>query len=179
MYEDKKEENYIIIVDTDKYSGNFEREMFGYVTGVICENVYDRGCAKQARENDYKDCKEYFDWWAVNVSEYVFDDEYGEMPVGIVPTPGYYNDGNGKHYKENENKKVKSKKKWPAYQSVGIAVSVELPQNVLDTFKKRVYDFCSNRKKNFTNELDQIGVIGFRILKEEQRHSYDVKSIDI
>lgn len=177
MYEDRNEENYIIIVDTDKYSGNFERGMFGYVTGVIRANVHDRGCAKRSLADDYEDHKEYFDWWAENVSEYVFDDEYGEMPVGIIPTPGYYNDGYGKHYKEDKNKKVK--RKWPAYQSVGIAVSGELPRNVLDTFKQRVYDFCSNHKKPFSNESDEIKVIGFRMLKEEQRHSYDVRSVDI
>ena len=178
MFEYKKEENYIIIVDTDKYSGNFETEMFGYVTGIVSESIYDRGYAEKSIKDDYEDYKEYFDWWNNNVSEYLFDDEYGEQPVGIIPTTGYYNDRFGKIFKEDKNKKV-IKRKYPSYQSVGIAVRSELPQNVLDTFKKRVYDFCSNHKDYITNESDVIEVIGYRMIKEEQRYSHDVKSVVI
>lgn len=59
---------YLFVVDTDSYSGNFEREMTEYVVDALQSMI---------EEDDI-------------IPE--------EVVSCIYPTPGFYNDGNGEHF---------------------------------------------------------------------------------
>lgn len=84
---------YKFIIDTDQYSGNFEREMTAYLTGCVGEcGVGD----------------EYVDLFKKeNVNNITFDnvmfiqDRGCARPCSIEITPGWFNDGIGNVYREN------------------------------------------------------------------------------
>ena len=83
--------NYLFIIDTNQYAGNFEREMTAYLTGHVgeCEVGYDM--AKSFR----KEVKEK------NLFKGVASvpDEYGCFrPATIWPNPRYASDGMGGEY---------------------------------------------------------------------------------
>lgn len=86
-------ESYSIIIDTNKYAGNFERQLCAYATGVIGD------CGVGSEEaNEYKKSG------MPNLEDFVdqVPDEHGCFrPVQICPTPGYFNNGMGYHYKSN------------------------------------------------------------------------------
>lgn len=72
------------IIDTDSYSGNFEREICAYITGHLREC----GIGSKMVEDDIKSKFEKY-------IEYVLDDRETNTPVDIYPTPGYGNNGLG------------------------------------------------------------------------------------
>jgi hypothetical protein len=146
---------HILVIDTDSYSGNFEREMTGFVTGVEREELYDRGSAGKTREL-HPELAAYFDKWSeVIIGDYVFDDEYGDQVCGIMPTPGWSNNGRGHHTKLEPSEK----RYCPAYQSVGIALSVsELDEDVLETVRMLVDEFATEQN---------ILILGYRMVTIE------------
>lgn len=85
-----------VIVDTNKYSGNFEREMCAFATAQLGE------CEVGVEEIDEN--HPYASWW----EEHVVQVEDGcWRPVAISPTPGFINDGMGGHYKDTpENREL-------------------------------------------------------------------------
>jgi hypothetical protein len=87
---------YMVIIDTDKYAGNFERAMCAFITGVIGEcGVGDKEQDIALEELDPK-VKE---WFKDNMS--LIDDEHGcARPVTIEVTPGWFNDGHGTNWKD-------------------------------------------------------------------------------
>lgn len=99
-----------IIVDTDKYSGNFEREMCAFATAQIGE------CEVGAEEID--ETHPYASWWETHIQQ-VEDGCW--RPVAISPTPGFINDGMGGHYRDTpENRKLANEaavQKMIAYQA--------------------------------------------------------------
>lgn len=84
---------YGFIIDTNEYSGNFERELCAFVTGHIGE------CGVGDEE-----AEEFLDGGNTKLP-YVMDvaDEHGcSRPCEIYPTEGIWNNGMGFHYKESE-----------------------------------------------------------------------------
>tara|TARA_R110000851_G_scaffold333220_1_gene511596 strand:+ start:1221 stop:1697 length:477 start_codon:yes stop_codon:yes gene_type:complete len=145
---------HILVIDTDSYSGNFEREMTGFVTGVDGD-LYDRGGATETREL-HPELTAYFDKWSeVIIGDYVFNDEYGHQICGIMPTPGWSNNGSGQHTKLEPDEK----RYYPAYQSVGIALNVsKLDEDVLETVRMLVDEFATEHK---------ILILGYRMVTIE------------
>jgi len=90
-------EGYMVIIDTDKYSGNFEREMCAFITGEIgdCE-VGDKERSIALEELD----PVVRGWFQRNIVQIA--DEHGcERPVTLETTPGWFNDGYGTDWKDN------------------------------------------------------------------------------
>jgi hypothetical protein len=140
--------NYILAIDTDSYSGNFEREMSGWIMGHDYYNeFYDRGKSKESRDR-HPELTEYTLWKDLCTS-FEFDSEYGEQACGIVETPGYSNNGTGKHTKIA----LGEKRVWPAYQSVGIAVSepAKLTGEFFDTIKMMATEFATENNIKIHN----------------------------
>jgi hypothetical protein len=82
----------MLIVDTTRYSGNFESELFAYATGQ--QGEYGR--ANDLATSSAGDVR-YLLWWSANVVQQ--PDEYGNLfPVVIHPTPGWFNNGMGENY---------------------------------------------------------------------------------
>jgi hypothetical protein len=85
---------YILVIDTDQYSGNFEREMAGYTTG-ICD--YDRAHGKDEAD-DAKTANPDVTASLALKSKAVQHEEYGMVTNTIRATPRRANNGMGYHY---------------------------------------------------------------------------------
>jgi hypothetical protein len=102
---------YALIIDTDQYSGNFEREMASYCTGL----EFPRG------EEYIMDDIQHADWWEEHV--YLYSADSDDYPEGcsIWQTPGFYNNGMGWHYVDTpENRelaKVKCRESMVEYHA--------------------------------------------------------------
>lgn len=144
-----KEKNYGFIIDTNVYSGNFEREMCAYITG-IADNRGD----------------EYVDQ---NKDPIDFEDLIGSGPdtdgelclVTIYPTPGYWNDGNGNEYKDGEGPMPKNRK-YPSYQSVLIYLSEHPDEEIISYMKEKAYEFAKIYDPCY-GEKENIQILGFRL----------------
>lgn len=104
------------VIDTNKYSGNFEREMCAYLTG----HTGDCGVGD-------KEKAEYFELFPVAVAgvAQIQEEEYEidfERPCGIYPTENLWNNGMGFHYKEGEEELAlqKWKESMVAYKEKSI-----------------------------------------------------------
>lgn len=81
-----------IVIDTDQYAGNFERQMCAYLTGQSGDCGAGREIALVAQDEI-----EHVDWWKRHIVQ--VPNEHGtKRPVAIHPTPGYFNNGMGGHY---------------------------------------------------------------------------------
>ena len=89
---------FIFVIDTNQYSGNFEREMCAFVTGKVgdCDVGHD--------------FVEDFKRDVVNVSfdniMHISDDNDCSRPCSIFPTEGVFNNGYGFHYAAGEEEKA-------------------------------------------------------------------------
>lgn len=83
---------YTFIIDTNIYAGNFERQMCAFMTGMTGECGVGEHVAEQVRST-----LEHGGWYSTHVVN-VDDGEGCERPCQIEPTPGYFNNGMGKHY---------------------------------------------------------------------------------
>ncbi|MDW9481301.1 hypothetical protein GOB57_21890 [Sinorhizobium meliloti] len=84
-----------IIIDTESYAGNFERELCAYATGQVSAGSYARGIV-EAFATDIR----HLEWWSAHIV-HERDDDYGEVLVSLVPTPGWFNDGGGGHHRDS------------------------------------------------------------------------------
>jgi hypothetical protein len=102
---------YALVIDTDQYSGNFEREMTSYCTNMS----FPRG------EEYITDEVEYAAWWEANAAEWTEDPDDNPESCGIWPTPGVLNNGMGWHYEDTpENRElavIKSRESTIAYNA--------------------------------------------------------------
>lgn len=85
---------YILVIDTDRYSGNFERQLAGYATGV-CDEERHHGL-EQAREAEAEHPDMIRGLQAKSIA--VKHHEYGMVTNTIRATPGRLNNGSGFHY---------------------------------------------------------------------------------
>jgi hypothetical protein len=161
---------YIFVVDTEQYAGNFERAMCAYITGQVGQCTVGEECATTFEEE-------------VDLDENLFDlmveqvpDEHGcHRPCSIYPTPGWFNNGLGQHYregvpgveekaKEDHRKQCEEKiangenvpfwekllnkplEKCPAYFSVAIFFNRQPPDLLIELMKNRAQHFALKLK---------------------------------
>ena len=113
-----------LVVDTDQYSGNFEREFCAYMTGRLAENAWQKMYKAFARRfrQDFGLAEDtcilpFEDLFEQAVVEH---DGFGySSHCEIYPTPGRSNDGDGRHYTITEAEPFKH----PAYESVRLFLS--------------------------------------------------------
>lgn len=177
----EKVNKYLFVIDTERYAGNFEREMTAYCTGQVGEcgvgeaeaKKFAKGCKNTTLAKLFSD-----------LILHVPDDHGCCRPTSVWPTPGWWNDGLGNEYPDSEwgkqytidkyreeAKKHQTKTdkdlpgKWPAYHSVAIFFSGLPPDNLRYVIRERARDYCENLK-NFKGGAAPIKLIGFRLLKE-------------
>ena len=142
-----------LVIDTDTYAGNIEREMLAACTGIACE--FSTGEADTlAAAYDGPDLGDL-------VSSIVWDpgdDGIARTPVAIYPTPGWTNTGGGEHVRVSESQPFE----WPAYMSVRIPLSREPSINVLDGIKRRALAFAASAGEF----RDPFRITGFRLIRE-------------
>jgi len=145
------DEKYIFVIDTRNYSGNFERAMTAYCTGRYGEcGVDDDQSLIFTKEVGSPD--EYFS------EVYDTPDEHGcYRPTVIYSTPGWYNDGHGGMFKDNQQE-VDNIARFPAYLSVAIFFSDQPTAEQMTMIIERSKKYAKSNNINIT---------GFRVLKEE------------
>lgn len=150
---------YSFVIDTNAYTGNFEREMAAYMTGEIGDCEVGDTFAEMFRDDQID----------VNFGEVILQvaDEHGcYRPCAIEVTPGYVNNGTGKQVREDSEEAKTFKHKWPAYQSVAIFFG-EDPTKYADLLKQRADEFVeiyNTRGGRCGPPKEKISIIGFRIL---------------
>lgn len=145
-------EKIIFVVHTDSYSGNFERQLCAYVTGIVGDCDVGSGLADEFLEELGEDNFDIFE----ALIEQTADENGVCRPCSIYPTPGRLNNGNGKHHDAAEGETG-----WPAYESVAIYLS-ELPsQEIIDMMKARTLEYAKNHHKP-----DVLTIKGFELVRE-------------
>lgn len=94
---DGQPNHYLFVIDTNRYAGNFEREMCAYITGQIGE------C--EVGEEQAKLAKQEIPEVVAKLEELIesVPDEHGcHRPCSIFPTPGWFNHGMGGHFQEGQ-----------------------------------------------------------------------------
>lgn len=149
-----KPKSKMIVIHTEQYAGNFEREMCAYITGQI-------GQCGIGKQYSLQNMTPYFQWWSNNIVQEA-DDNGCYRPVTIYPTPNWFNNGNGGHYKENSPESKNAQK--DNYQFL---LSYHKPQ--LDMIQRRLdnQDFdnvtpygwtkkaCEENLKRINNEIKE------------------------
>ncbi len=134
------------VIDTDKYAGNFEREMCAYLTGRTGEC----GVGKPDEDKDYS----IFGYDVIDVA----DDNGCERPVTIYPTPGFYNNGMGFEYKTGQEEVAIEayKKSMVDYYQPLIKIAEDHKKNALAG--KQVHNWtieaCDRSIKDYQSIID-------------------------
>src|ERR1700723_2670348 len=100
----KPKTSYIFVIDTEQYSGKFERELCAWITGQVGECGVGITLAEYVPRHVY----ELFEEALVHRP----DDHGCARPCEVWETPGWYNDGKGNHFR--------GEGKYTAYLSVAI-----------------------------------------------------------
>ena len=115
----------ILIIDTEQYAGNFERQMCAYITGQVGECGVGQGIPEE-----YAKYIKYLNWWENHVV--LEKDEHGcSRPASIWPTLGWFNNGMGGHFKDTQKNESKAIEK--AIQSMR-----EYNKGQLEMVQKRI-----------------------------------------
>ena len=130
---------YHLIVDTENYSGSFERELVAYATGCFGECGVGDCLAEESRDE-----MTHHAWWEKHMVMQE-DDEYGAdmmRPASIHPTPGWVNNGRGWCVPAHSPEAQDFERTYPAYLSVKMVVDELPPKDVWEEFQERVIEFC-------------------------------------
>lgn len=169
---------FLFCVDTEQYSGNFERQMCAYMTGRVGD------CGVGSDDAEAAECElttEESVWIQEHIAPQKDEDHAILRPVTIVATPGWFNTGLGGFHRENtppdevlrewlarwnkENRtdtfwlslRARGPGRYPCYLSVGIYFDEVPPPDILHTLR--------NRARAYAVE-NNLTIAGFRILKQ-------------
>lgn len=93
---------YYFVIDTDKYAGNFEREMTAFITGCVGDCGVGANLTKKITEDGI--APDFFD--TLIGSE---PDEHGcSRPCRIWDTPGWFNEGLGGIFQDGQEEDAKA-----------------------------------------------------------------------
>lgn len=118
---------FLFIIDTDSYSGNFERELCGAMTGVDDGTHGGREATRllERLQNGPEDQRALQDRISGKVTFWPDDKRYDRCAT-IWPTPGRVNNGRGEHFDEDQGSEgFYLNRPWPAYESVAIYFNAE------------------------------------------------------
>lgn len=158
----KTEEEWWVVIDTDAYSGNFEREMASYITGY--PQIRGNGLEKDIHSFYGFNPKVYgADWddhpqnpWA-GLFQYS-DGEYGPEIAHICPTPGYGNDGHGNHRELTGTPRDK-KFSYPAYFSVKMLCYERPSEEQLKLLREWAEKFVALKLRNGPSKILSVRLI--------------------
>lgn len=126
--------SYAVVIDTNKYSGNFERELTGYVTGVYGEcEVGSKEAKIFDEEVEDKELAEELG----SIVESRPDDRGCYRPCAITTTPFRRNNGVGVHYSVDSD----DAPGYHAYESVEIYFQEEPTKEMLQLIMDRANAF--------------------------------------
>lgn len=145
------------LVDTNSYSGNFERQLVAWMTAKAGDDDHGSEIVEEVYRTFPPDILVWFDEYTLVAS----DDRGYERYADIAPTPGWYNDGKGGHFKEGEGPGGE----YPAYQSVEVAFDAIPPANVIEFMIERAKVFAATPKGNMARYITPFEILGFRLIE--------------
>lgn len=166
------DQQWLLVVDTDAYAGNFECYMAAYVTGQVGGCGVGEEVVAALPEAD----RAALAWVAEVIGQE--EDEHGvHRPVRIEPTPGFFNDGRGQHFRDGTEPPngLFLDKPWPAYQSVAILFTVLPTPEQIEQLQERARTFCARYTRAQSAALGladvlapvaPVQILGLRLLEE-------------
>lgn len=158
MHEPKLGSSWIFVVDTNRYSGNFEREMCAYMTGQVGECGVGEEAAEKFREDmgGLPPDDETYAWLEQRA------DDHGTLrPASIWTTPGWYGSRDGT-YAEGD---PMLEGRHPAYLSVAIFMSRKPTDEEITFLKDRAQKFVAEDHSRFGLK-EEMAISGFRLIEE-------------
>ena len=153
-------DSYVVIVDTEQYAGNFERDMVAFITGQVGECEVGQEQATTARTELAASTLAWFD----NNTMQLPDDHGCHRPANLAPTPGWYNDGNGNHKKMKGDSTKKPKHN--AYLSVEMQFYRPLSFEIQQVIADRAVRFCADHCM-FGGDPDPLTLVRIRVQTRE------------
>jgi hypothetical protein len=152
-----------LVIDTDEYSGNFERQMFAFIFGR--DDTSDGGTRDLSYYRDVAIEAGVVDMDGL-LEERINDpgdDGYHFAYVTICTTPGFFN-VDGVHYEENSFncERFPPDGRHPAFQSVGVFLQREPTDDELRLIKARAKLFTDFPRRHAWDARPKI--LGFRLL---------------
>lgn len=129
---------FILVIDTDSYSGNFERQLAGYATGI---HDVERGHGGDEAEDAAKADPEMVGRLLAK-STTVQHAEYGRVTNTIRATPGRVNNGMGVHHDADDPSYTGTR--WPAYESLAIFFGRPLDEEEMAFVRRRAHEYASS-----------------------------------
>lgn len=130
---------YTLVVDTDAYAGNFERQLTAYCTGMADPSGVGEPEALAFRAAMPQ---EVFDHFGTIMSTRSDENDHHHY-ARILPTSGRLND-KGRHFDASELAPELRKAFPMAYESVGIFFDEIPPRELLDILLVRAEEFGAN-----------------------------------
>lgn len=122
-----------VVIDTEQYAGNFEREMCAYLTAQWGQCGVG-GATATAVANEIR----HANWWKDNILK-PSDEKGCKRPVSIYPTPGWFSNGMGGHYRDD-----------PAFYDEARHAAVQ----AMKDYNARQNDMCRHRLASGDFEAD-------------------------
>ena len=139
-------EQLFLIIKTNKYTGNFERELMAYVFGYDNDGYANKelDIFEQEMGEDVKD--KFYDC----LDLYAFgnhDSEYSCYEIGSHPSNKTYN-----------------------CDSIFVALNKEFPEDLCDVVVTRLNKFCDHYKNEYDDKLEILNLDYFsnKLVKEEE-----------
>lgn len=168
MSADTDKAPFLFVIDTDTYSGNFERPLCGYITGRYGDCEVGKSEAELFMEESCDSVDLDVVVEPYNNVGYMADEHGTQRPVTIFPTPGRWNDGSGGHFDIVPGEDHGTM--WPAYESVAICFETKPTDDQIKSMKARSQDFCkmyASQQMQRYNQKVNITIKGFRLLQQE------------
>jgi len=155
-----------LLIDTDAYAGNFDRQMFAWIFGIGATDeepsYIDELCEVAVRDLG-PDGGRLCGFLETRPREH--DGNYHPSFIDIYPTPGFWHDGEGNHF-PNRTKPGKGQTTFPAYQTLGVFVKFKyvFPVDLLRIVKKRARMFAKLNWSDRHMWVDPFKIRGFRLI---------------
>lgn len=84
---------WIIVIHTEQYSGNFERQLCAFLTGQTGQCGVGQEIANEVQSEI-----QFLDWWQKHIVLCWDEKKICKRPVSTWPNPKWFNNGFGKYY---------------------------------------------------------------------------------
>lgn len=101
MIEQTRGSDWVFVIDTDRYAGNFERELCAWITSVYGECQVGEELAQIAEQELSPNIRKYI---VDELVEQVPDEHGCQRPVTIWSNPKWFNDGAGNHWRIDDDR---------------------------------------------------------------------------
>lgn len=169
MSSQPRDNTIVFVIDTEQYSGNFERQMCAFFTGVTGDCGVGLEYARVFKI-DHKQTP-IIDAFA-NMVKQVPDDHECYRPCSVWETPGWVNDGKGNHSKQY----MLRDGDYPANQSVAIYFEKRPTDTMIELMKIRANKFNEYHVGQHVRN-EPVTITGFRLITVKIKREDIVENI--